>query len=115
MTATKPTSTSPVSPVYEKAVKATKKAVDAKLNRAVVAENNSIDTLLQGVDKHRRYARRGSQTPSMLNSSASRLVFDSEGCSSTSKVESETGMTLVKALRLKIRKDSKKYLNPGSH
>jgi hypothetical protein len=102
MTAAKPTTNTPASPIPKKAVKVIKKAANVKFGRAATSEKNSIDALLQGNNKHRRYARRGSKTPGMLKFSASRVVFDSELSFNMHKVKSETGISLVMAFRLNI-------------
>jgi hypothetical protein len=110
MTAIKPTTSTPASPVPKKTAKLAKKARLAKFGiTAAAVECNSIDTLLQGIDTHRRYARRGSKTPGMLSVSASSFVFDYERCFGMNKLESGLSeMTLLNALRLKMQKDSKK-------
>jgi hypothetical protein len=118
MTATKPTTSTPASPVSKKTVKLVKKAGSAKFgNTAAATEYNSIDTLLQGIDTHRRYARRGSKTPGMLSLSASKFVFESERCFDMNKLESGLSeMTLLIALRLKMQKqDSEKCLTNGAY
>jgi hypothetical protein len=117
MTATKPTTSTTASPVSKKTVKLARKARCAKFgSTAAAVECNSIDSLLQGIDTHRRYARRGSKTPGMLSVSASKFVFDSERCFGMNKLESGLSeMTLLNALRLKMQKDSQKYSTHGAH
>jgi hypothetical protein len=112
MTASKPTTTStPASSISKKTAKVVKKAGSAEFgSAAAAAEYNSIDAQLQGINTHRRYARRGSKTPGMLNASASRLVFDSEFCFALGRNKLELGVsgtTLLNALRLKMQKDRK--------
>jgi hypothetical protein len=121
MTATKPTTSTPASSVSKKTAKVAKKAGSAEFGTsaaaAAAAEYNSIDAHLQGINTHRRYARRGSKTPGMLSASASKVVFDSERCFALgrTKLESEVETTLLNALRLKMQKDSQKYFNYGAH
>jgi hypothetical protein len=114
MTASKPTTTTtstPASSITRKTAKVVKKAGSAEFgSAAAAAEYNSIDAKLQGINTHRRYARRGSKTPSMLNASASRLVFDSEFSFALGRNKLESGVsgtTLLNALRLKMQKDRK--------
>jgi hypothetical protein len=120
MTATKPTTTSPASPIpKQKTVKFAKTAGSAKFGSAAAAaaaaaEKNSIDAPLQGINTRRRYARRGSKTPGMLSMSASRFVFDSERCFGREKFREVSEIALMKALQLNMRKDSQKYLSHGS-
>jgi hypothetical protein len=82
---------------------------------AAAAEKNSIDALLQGMNTHRRYARRGSKTPGMLSMSASRFVFDSERCFATEKLESVSEITILNDRQLNMRKDNQKRLTHGAH
>jgi hypothetical protein len=119
MTATKPTTSTPASSVSKKTSKTVKKAGSAEFSGAAAAvEYNSIDTQLQGMNTQRRYARRGSKTPGMLSASASRFVFDSQPCFAFGRNKLESGVsgtTLLNALRLKMQKDSQKYLDYGAH
>jgi hypothetical protein len=117
MTATKPTTSTPASPVpKQKTVKFAKTAGSVKFGStaAAAAEKNSIDAPLQGMNTHRRFARRGSKTPGMLSMSASRFVFDSERCFGRDKLESVSAIALMNALHLNVRKDSQKYLSHGA-
>jgi hypothetical protein len=120
MTATKPTTSTPAPSISKKTAKVAKKAGSAEFGSAgaAAAEYNSIDTQLQGINTHRRYARRGSKTPGMLSASASRFVFDSERCFALGRNKLESGVSdtaLLSALRLKMQKDSEKYLDYGAH
>jgi hypothetical protein len=118
MTATKPTCT-PASSVSKKTMKVAKKAGSAEFGSdAAATEYKSIDAQLQGMNTHRRYARRGSKTPGMLSASASRFVFDSERCFPLGRNKFESGVsgtTLLNALRLKMQKDRLNYLTHGAH
>jgi hypothetical protein len=120
MTATKPATSTPTSPISKKTVKVAAKKAGGSCqfgSDAAATEYNSIDTLLQGINTHRRYARRGSKTSGMLSLSASRVVFDSERRFAFDRNKLEAGvseMTLVSALGLKRQKDSSKYLTRGA-
>jgi mevalonate pyrophosphate decarboxylase len=119
MTATKPATSTQACPVSKKAAKTAKRVGSAESGcAATAAEYNSIDNHLQGMNTHRRYARRGSKTPGMLIASASRFVFDSQQCLTSGRDKLESGVsetTLLNALRLKMQKDSKKYLDYSAH
>jgi hypothetical protein len=100
MTASRPIS---LSPVPKKTVKFAKEVRSAKFTSPVATEKNTIDVLLQGINTHRRYPRRGSKTPGMLGISASRFIFDSEQCFVRNKLESVTAITLLNALHLNVQ------------
>jgi hypothetical protein len=109
MTATKPTTSTPESPVPKKTVRFAKKAGSAKFRSAAVAaaaEKKSIDALLQSMNTHRLHPRRGSKTHGMLSASASSFVFDTELSFGRDKLESVSEITLLNALQqLDILKD----------